>query len=78
VFHCCKSIFNPLSFLQIDVIYRGLLLKDDKTLESYGLKDNATVYIIYKEPKVEGNITLGTQGKVTWPLPPNKSTHPGY
>ena len=61
VFHCCKSIFNPLSFLQIDVIYRGLLLKDDKTLESYGLKDNATVYIIYKEPKVEGNIW----GKVT-------------
>jgi hypothetical protein len=52
-----------MSFLYVDVIYRGLLLKDDRTLESYGLKDNAVVHIIYREPLPEGNIyssvTLG-------------------
>ena len=36
-----------------DVIYRGLLLKDDQTLESYGLKENAVVHIIYREPLPE-------------------------
>ncbi|XP_028406941.1 ubiquitin-like protein 7 [Dendronephthya gigantea] len=33
-----------------DVIYKGLLLKDDETLESYGVKEDATVYIIYRSP----------------------------
>lgn len=31
-----------------DFIFRGLILKDDQTLDSYGLKDGSTVYIIYK------------------------------
>lgn len=39
---------------RLDIIYKGLLLQDEKTLESYGLKDNAIVYIIYKEPIVAG------------------------
>ncbi len=54
----CISILNLLSLLQVDVIYSGLLLKDDRTLESYGLKDNAIVYIIYREPNLEGNIPI--------------------
>lgn len=41
-----------------DLIFRGLKLRDTETLDSYGLKDGSTVYIIYKqEPSVsEGKI----------------------
>ena len=42
-----------------DLIFRGLKLRDSETLDSYGLKDGSTVYIIYKEePRVSEGMVL--------------------
>lgn len=69
--HVQVSVSKMNSF-PLDVIYRGLLLREDRTLESYGLKNNATVYIIYKEPAVEGNIPPPCQNiEALHPYPPH-------
>ena len=37
----------------LDLIYGGLLLKDNNTLESYGLKDGSTVHMVKRPIEVE-------------------------
>lgn len=40
----------------LGIVYRGLLLKDDQSLESYGVKEDATVYVLYRKQKNEGTL----------------------
>ena len=37
----------------VDFIFAGELLKDEKTLDSYGIKDGFTVYVMKKCPEPE-------------------------
>ena len=37
----------------LDFIFAGELLKDEKTLDSYGIKDGFTIYVMIKNPEPE-------------------------
>ena len=37
----------------VDFIFAGELLKDEKTLDSYGIEDGFTVYVMKKCPEPE-------------------------
>lgn len=39
--------------VHVDFIFAGELLKDEKTLDSYGIKDGFTVYVMKKCPEPE-------------------------
>jgi len=40
-------------FVCVDLIFAGHLLKDKKTLDSYGIEDGFTVYVMKKCPEPE-------------------------
>ena len=41
------------ALLCVDFIFAGELLKDEKTLDSYGIEDGFTVYVMKKCPEPE-------------------------
>ncbi|XP_046863489.1 ubiquitin-like protein 7 isoform X2 [Xenia sp. Carnegie-2017] len=47
------SKFSGIDEKHYGIVYRGLLLKDDQSLESYGVKEDATVYVLYRKQKKE-------------------------
>lgn len=40
-------------FIHVDFIFAGHLLKDEKTLDSYGIQDGFTIYVMKKCPEPE-------------------------
>lgn len=52
---CCPLLcsLNLFKCPVVDFIFAGELLKDEKTLDSYGIKDGFTVYVMKKNPEPE-------------------------
>lgn len=47
------TVTSMFVFIHVDFIFAGHLLKDEKTLDSYGIQDGFTIYVMKKCPEPE-------------------------
>lgn len=57
------GLFQYVSINFADCIFAGELLEDGKTLDSYGIQDGFTVYVLRKCPEPE---PIGKEQKVNY------------